>query len=282
MDVWRGYADIVRGTPAQRLTRLERLLIKRPHLITKRLIARYADALNGHKEFGRFNGPNRNSMLHPHTLLLLRLFGLASQAQAVEIGPYVGGSSIAIASGLRERGGQPLISIEHGGRGVELGGIYSTHPQLPSRDIIADLKRNIVAAGFESSVEIIEGRSDDPRVVSTLRHRVQGTIDLVVIDADGEVARDLAMLKPWLAPGCLLVIDDYAAPGNPQKQELIRQFIDGQVACGTLEPLTISGWGTWFGRLPLTRGARTLDMLGSLATWLAARALEKPRRSARV
>jgi predicted O-methyltransferase YrrM len=273
-ELGRELVDSLRAPPWQQLTRFERVLVRRPHLITPGLIACYAAALANHNELARFSGPHRKSMLHPETLLLLRLFGLASRAQAVEIGPYIGGSSIAVASGIRERGGPPLISIEHGGRETELGGIYREHPDLPSANIIADLRSNIAAAGLTSFVDVIEGRSDDPGVITALGRRLQGSIDLVVIDADGEVGRDLAMLQPWLAPGCLLVIDDYTAPGNPRKQDLIRRFIDQQVAGGALELLAVSGWGTWFGRL--SSRARHFDPVGQIKAWRAARRLKPP------
>ena len=75
------------------------------------------------------------SMLHFETLYLLRSLAARTKDAIVEVGPYIGGSTIALGRGIQIGGGGPLIS-------VEMGGSYPSHA-VPTNDIIADLKSNI-------------------------------------------------------------------------------------------------------------------------------------------
>src|SRR5580704_10890269 len=86
------------------------------------------------------------SMIAAPTLAALhRLAGLA-RGPALEIGPYRGGSTIALASGLRP--GLDLATIE-------VGGSYRSHPTLPSDDIIGDLTANLARHNLGDRVTIL-------------------------------------------------------------------------------------------------------------------------------
>ena len=79
-------------------------------------------------------------MLHMDVLLLIYHFARFGAGNVLEIGPYVGGSTIAAAFGARESGVQKkIITIEAGGS--------VKHFRLSSRNIIKDLKKNL--ARFE-------------------------------------------------------------------------------------------------------------------------------------
>ena len=81
------------------------------------------------------------SMLHMDVLLLIYHFARYGAGNVLEIGPYVGGSTIAAAFGARESGTQKkIITIEAGGS--------VKHFRLSSRDIIKDLKKNLARFGF--------------------------------------------------------------------------------------------------------------------------------------
>ena len=80
------------------------------------------------------------SMLHMDVLLLIYHFARSSPGNIIEIGPYVGGSTIAAAFGSRESGmRKKIISIEAGGS--------LKHFRLSSRNIIKDLKKNLARFG---------------------------------------------------------------------------------------------------------------------------------------
>lgn len=185
----------------------------------------------------------KHSMLHVDVLLLLHWLARVCEGQILEIGPYVGGSTMALALGARAAGRQPkrVASIEPGGELLD-------HDKVPSADILRDLRQNLVRRGVADLVHIIEGYSGSEEVAASLKARFPpGEIGLLFIDADGDAARDLAMCGNLLAPGCFIVIDDYL--GTSGKTQPTRLQVDALSARGMLRPLGVYGWGTWIGRL---------------------------------
>jgi len=70
-------------------------------------------------------------MLHMDVLLLIYHFARFAAGNILEIGPYIGGSTIAAAFGARESATRKkIVRIEAGGR--------LKHFRLSSRDIIQD------------------------------------------------------------------------------------------------------------------------------------------------
>jgi predicted O-methyltransferase YrrM len=213
------------------------------------MIDAYLSGIESHPYYAKMAATKKFSMLHVEVLLLLRLFARAARGGILEIGPYIGGSSIAIGSGVRDGGGSPFVSVEHGGVGEELGGIYSQHPQIPSSDILGDLRRNLDAEGLTGFVTLIEGKSDAPDVVQAVHEACKDAlIDLLFIDADGQIDRDLASYGSLLSPNALLVFDDYTATGAQGKELVVHAQVDAAVQAGRFESFGVYGWGTWIGR----------------------------------
>ena len=76
------------------------------------------------------------SMLHRDVLLLIYHFARVAKGDVLEIGPYIGGSTIAAAFGARESGrSKKIVSVESGGQ--------LEHFRIPSRNIFKDLKKNL-------------------------------------------------------------------------------------------------------------------------------------------
>lgn len=194
----------------------------------------------------------KHSMLHLDVLILLYHFASVSEGPILEIGPYLGGSTIAAGLGARDSGrGAPgrIVSIEPGGR--------HDHPTLPSTDILADLRKNLAKRGVADLVSVVQGYSFDETTVTTVRQKLghagatgtaDGKVGLLTLDADGGVERDLGLYGSLLAEGCWLVIDDYFGPHSLGKDALTRQQVDVLVANGQIMPLGLYGWGTWVGR----------------------------------
>jgi predicted O-methyltransferase YrrM len=179
------------------------------------------------------------SMLHLDVLLLIYHFARFSPGNIMEIGPYVGGSTIAAAFGARESGLQKkIVSIEVGGR--------LKHFRLSSKNIIKDLKKNLARFGVADDVTLINRRSFDEATISEVRQAMSsGEVGLFIFDADNNVRRDLDCYGDLLANGCWLVIDDYFGPA---KAAPIRAQIDALVSDGRLLPFGYYGWGTWVGQ----------------------------------
>lgn len=147
------------------------------------------------------------SMLHFDALNQLKIFAKKSKGGILEIGPYIGGSTLAIALGNNRR--RPQASIEQGGK-------HELHPTLPSSDILADLKANLARYGYENDVLICEGISGFLSVrQKAISHT--GDIGLLFIDSDGDLASPFRTLANHMRDDCLLAIDDYHAPGAMEK-----------------------------------------------------------------
>ena len=185
----------------------------------------------------------KHSMLHPDVLILLHHFSRTLPGAVLEIGAYLGGSTIALAWGRRDAGAskKSLVTIEPGGELLE-------HHSLPSRDILRDLKENLEKRQATDWVTLVEGYSWDEKTLRRVgRYLPAAGVDLFFIDADGDVDRDLNLYADRLRPGGVLVVDDYLGSAS-EKTNVTRAQIDARVRGGTLTPLGVFGWGTWFGR----------------------------------
>jgi predicted O-methyltransferase YrrM len=181
-----------------------------------------------------------HSMLDIDVLVLIYHFAKVSEGDILEIGSFVGGSTIAAGLGVRDsRRRKKIISIELGGR-------LKDH-RLASKDIFKDLKTNLARVGLLDAVTLINGSSFDPGTISAVREvTAPGEIGLFIFDADSNVRRDIDCYGDRLANRCWVVIDDYFSAtykGGP-----IRAQVDELVAAGRLVTLGFYGWGTWIGQ----------------------------------
>jgi len=136
----------------------------------------------------------RISMLHLEALYLLRSLAARTKDAIVEVGPYIGGSTIALGRGLQIGGGGPLIS-------VEMGGSYPSHA-VPTNDIITDLKSNVETYGLTAVVHIMEGFTTEVAIDAAVNRILDGKkIGLLFLDADGNVERDFELYRGRLT-GC--------------------------------------------------------------------------------
>ena len=179
------------------------------------------------------------SMLHVDVLLLIYHFARFSAGDVLEIGPYVGGSTIAATFGARQSGTQKkIITIEAGGS--------VKHFRLSSRNIIKDLKKNLARFGAVEDVTLVNGRSSDKAIISEVRQRLSNReVSLFIFDADNAVRRDLDSYGDLLNDGCWVVIDDYFGPA---KAAPLRAQVDALVSEARLVPFGYYGWGTWVGQ----------------------------------
>jgi len=179
------------------------------------------------------------SMLHVDVLLLIYHFARFGAGNVLEIGPYIGGSTIAAAFGARDSGTpKKIITIEAGGS--------VKHFRLSSRNIIKDLKKNLARFGVAEDVTLINGRSSEEAVISEVRQRLSSReVGLFIFDADNNVRRDLDCYGDLLNDACWVVIDDYFGPA---KAAPLRAQVDALASEGRLVPFGCYGWGTWVGQ----------------------------------
>jgi predicted O-methyltransferase YrrM len=181
-----------------------------------------------------------HSMLGIDVLVLIYHFAKVGEGGILEIGSFVGGSTIAAGLGARDSGRRKsFVSIEP-------GGALKDH-RMATRDIFKDLKKNLSRAGLLDAVTLINGFSFDETTRAAVREMAgPGEIGLFIFDADANVRRDIDCYGDRFAHGCWVVIDDYISAtdkGGPTRTQ-----VDELVAAGRLQPLGFYGWGTWIGR----------------------------------
>lgn len=181
-----------------------------------------------------------HSMLDIDVLILIYHFAKIAKGDVLEIGAFLGASTIAAGLGVRDSDSQrKIISIELGGR-------LKDH-RLATRDIFKDLKKNLSRAGLLDAVTLINGSSFEEKTITTVQEMTgPGEIGLFVFDADANVRRDIDCYGERFGPGCWVVIDDYFSAtdkGGPTRAQ-----VDELVAAGRLQQLGLYGWGTWVGR----------------------------------
>jgi len=183
------------------------------------------------------------SMLHEETLLALALRAQEARGAVLEIGAYTGAATVMLAKGVEASGrASPVVTIEVGGA--------HDHPDLPSKDIIADLNATLARYGLSRRVTVVQGRA--AKVLKQVEPHLAGEkIGLLFIDADGLPERDFAVYRPLLRDDAVVAIDDYTVfEGEAKlKEDLTRPWVDAMVERGAMRPIGIYPWGTWFGRL---------------------------------
>ncbi len=186
----------------------------------------------------------RYSMLHQDVLTLLYYLARHGAGDILEIGPYIGGSTIALAKGVRDADRKrTFVTVEQGGK--------LEHPNVPSRDIVADLKENLASNRVADLVHLIVGGALAKGTNDEVRRQLRpASVGLLVMDADGAVQNALDSYRDLLIDDCWVVIDDYFAMAGPALDKAVRTKaqIDSLGKSGELEGLALFGWGTWFGR----------------------------------
>lgn len=186
--------------------------------------------------FVDLNDVRKFSMLDLNVLRELKKAAARGKGGVFDVGPYIGGSTVAMASGHRGRRKHVVI---------EAGGAYPDQPFLPSLDIIGDLKRNLDRFGLLQYVSIYQGWSDDPAIYGPALKEAS-PIGLFFFDANGAVAEQLAICAPYMQDDCTIILDDINA--DQAKAAYVLPALNRLIAKGALIEDKII-FGTWFGRI---------------------------------
>ena len=180
------------------------------------------------------------SMLAEDVLVLICHMAKICDGSILEIGSFLGASTVAAGLGVRASGREKkFISIEP-------GGALKDH-KLATRNIFKDLTKHVARAGLADAVTLLNGASFDPAVIATVKERFgSGEVGLFIFDADANVRRDIDCYSSLFRDGCWCVIDDYISATD--KAGPTRTQVDELVETGRLMPLGFYGWGTWVGR----------------------------------
>ena len=180
------------------------------------------------------------SMLSEDVLVLIYHMAKVCDGGILEIGSFLGASTVAAGMGARASGREKkFLSIEP-------GGALKDH-KLATKNIFKDLTRHVARAGLENAVTLLNGSSFDDHVIATVKKEfAAGEVGFFIFDADANVRRDIDCYRNLFADGCWMLIDDYISATN--KAGPTREHVDELTAQGRLLPLGFYGWGTWIGR----------------------------------
>jgi predicted O-methyltransferase YrrM len=180
------------------------------------------------------------SMLSEDVLVLIYHLARVCDGGILEIGSFLGASTVAAGMGARDSGREKkFVSIEP-------GGALRDH-KLATKNIFKDLTKHVARAGLENAVMLLNGSSFDDPVIATVKNNfAPGEVGFFIFDADANLRRDIDCYRDLFADGCWMVIDDYISATN--KAGPTREQVDELTAQGRLRPLGFYGWGTWIGR----------------------------------
>ncbi|PYJ90543.1 MAG: hypothetical protein DME70_00410 [Verrucomicrobia bacterium] len=180
------------------------------------------------------------SMLSEDVLVLIYHMAKICDGGILEIGSFLGASTVAAGLGVRASGREKrFISIEP-------GGALKDH-KLATRNIFKDLTKHVARAGLANAVTLLNGSSFDQDIIANVKTSLApGEVGLFIFDADANVRRDIDCYRDRFADGCWMVIDDYISATS--KAGPTRAQVDELTAEGQLQPLGLYGWGTWVGR----------------------------------
>lgn len=203
--------------------------------ITPELIEKFLSLTSLDSTYEVYHLADKFSMLHEDVLAIYELIAARTNGRILEVGSYIGGGTAALAKYSKH----PVVVIEG-------GGAYLEHEHLPTPDIIEDFRRTLTKFNLKQNVELIPAFSNHPETMEWLGFKLQGKkIDTLVIDADGQLERDLRILAPRLAKNCLMSIDDYKCE---VKRFFVKPVIDALVKAKQIEEYGVYGFGTWVGR----------------------------------
>ena len=181
-------------------------------------------------------------MLGEEALQRMHKLALQCAGPIIELGPYIGGSTIAMASAPRA-----------GVVTVELGGANPHHDTIPSEDIVSDLNANLARHGLAGRVRVVVGHFQAASTIEQVRMALGGRqADMLFVDIHPGTEIALQLYAQFLSSEAFVVVDDYRSEIAATKAVAVKCFLDRATVLRVLEFSAVLGWGTWFGRL---RGA---------------------------
>src|SRR3954462_6058631 len=135
------------------------------------------------------------SMLSEDVLVLVCHMAKICDGGILEIGSFLGASTVAAGLGVRASGRtKKFLSIE-------IGGALKDH-KLATKDIFRDLTKHVARAGLSEMVTLLNASSFAESTIATVKGKfAPGEIGLFIFDADANVRRDIDCYGSLLGDG---------------------------------------------------------------------------------
>jgi len=147
----------------------------------------------------------------------------------VELGSWMGGSTIMLAAGAMEKPDSRVYAVDLFGLTEENSLEYSSRVRGHGPDYFERFQRNLRQAGVHSRIEPIRGRT-----VAAAQQWQGPPIDLLFIDAShyyDDVVLDFVEWSVHCAEGATCAFHDYGQKGTPG----IKRFVDRAIRHGLLK-----------------------------------------------
>jgi predicted O-methyltransferase YrrM len=220
----------------------------RDHSVLRRSSAGFEPALDAAMRIPGFTSPIELSFLYHAGL------ALPGRGHVVEIGSYLGRSTVILARAAADAGRGPVIAVD-----PHTGDL--THPDVERLDTREQFLRNMEAAGVadqvdlvqETSIEAAQGWPGDP-------------VELFFVDGLHTYDAVLADVQEWsrfLVGGACVVLDDYLV--YPEVRSAVRELRGGgwlEGAAAIVGKMIAFAHPHLLARLPMPPGARVMSRLG--------------------
>jgi len=199
-----------------------------------------------------------DGMLRPHVYeAIYKTVKRAPDLDILEIGGARGGSTVAIATAMRDSGKQSmLVTVEK----FEGGSWEKTYRSPAYGDNYSWWQRNVRKFGVQDWVALYpHGVTDETadEVKALLGKRLAG----MMLDADGWVGRDFKHFWPLITPGGFIIIDDYpTSADNPHEKKQRTYHLVNQLIRWGLFEITSRHADTVIGFKPHGADYSRLDM----------------------
>lgn len=181
----------------------------------------------------------RFSMLDVTDLCGVTALASMSTGPILEIGTYVGGVTVALGRGSSAQRSRIVC--------LEKGGSHTSHPRLPTDDILADWRTNVDSAGLADRTVMIVGNYGTRDAHAAAAEAAGEPYGLVFMDADGRVDAAFNGFGRYMSHKALLMIDDYASRSYQDKAPLTKSVVDGLCEKEILVQWGLLSGQTWFG-----------------------------------
>ena len=181
----------------------------------------------------------RFSMLNVTDLCGVTALASMSTGPILEIGTYLGGVTVALGRGSSAQGSRIVC--------IEKGGSHTSHPRLPTKDILADWRTNIDSAGLADRTVMIVGNYGTSDAQAAAAEAAVEPFGLIFMDADGRVDAAFNGFGRYMSHNALLMIDDYASQSYQDKAPLTKSVVDTLCEKEILVQWGLLSGQTWFG-----------------------------------
>lgn len=177
-----------------------------------------------------------------------------SSGSIIELGTGQGASTIAFALGVRDSGRNAKVYaidefFQYGVDGPHPAGVKEYGDKAIDINLNS-FRENMRKSGVEDYVEVIAGKTDE----ITFDSSRSGRYDVLAIDVDGYIDRDLSIFYDRIVDGGILIIDDYRDQVNRHGVHALEKYgrMDKQEVKKSMDRLSPYKRGRLLGKHILT------------------------------